>query len=306
MIVSVEELLAEGRAALRSGDAVGARRAFERVAAEDRSAEVIEGLARAAFLQLDVPTAVAHWEQAYAAYRQTGDHVGAVRAARTVGYMYGTVYGDWAVAGGWIARAQTLLAAAADSSERGWVALNLGMFEGDRVRKEQHYEEALEVARSRGDTDLEFVTLAYLAACTERVRLGALVTGVTYRNVAHLGKIIATLDVLSGGRAVCGLGLAWFKAEHTAYGWDFPPAGDRYALLEDALRLLPVLWGPGTFDPVWNGRLTITWLLAFAAFVWVAIVLLRERDRAWALPRGTARVSPWEADRLGHRRPPPV
>jgi alkanesulfonate monooxygenase SsuD/methylene tetrahydromethanopterin reductase-like flavin-dependent oxidoreductase (luciferase family) len=67
----------------------------------------------------------------------------------------------------------------------------------------------------------------------------------TYRNVGHLGKIIATLDVLSGGRAVCGLGLAWFKQEHTAYGWPFPSTSDRYALLEDALQVLPMLWGPG-------------------------------------------------------------
>jgi alkanesulfonate monooxygenase SsuD/methylene tetrahydromethanopterin reductase-like flavin-dependent oxidoreductase (luciferase family) len=64
--------------------------------------------------------------------------------------------------------------------------------------------------------------------------------------VAHLGKIVATLDVLSGGRAVCGLGLAWFAAEHHAYGWEFPPVKQRYALLEDALRLLPALWGPGS------------------------------------------------------------
>ena len=68
---------------------------------------------------------------------------------------------------------------------------------------------------------------------------------VTYRNVGHLAKIIATLDVLSGGRAVCGLGLGWFAAEHRAYGWPFPSVGDRYALLEDALAALPVLWGPG-------------------------------------------------------------
>lgn len=51
--------------------------------------------------------------------------------------------------------------------------------------------------------------------------------------------------MLSGGRAVCGLGLAWFAAEHKAYGWPFPSVRDRYALLEDALQLLPVLWGPG-------------------------------------------------------------
>jgi len=97
-----------------------------------------------------------------------------------------------------------------------------------------------------------FTTLSYLAACTERVRLGALVTGVTYRNVAHLGKIVATLDVLSAGRAVCGLGLAWFREEHLAYGWEFPGVRERYALLEDALRLLPLMWGKGS--PGFEGR----------------------------------------------------
>ena len=69
---------------------------------------------------------------------------------------------------------------------------------------------------------------------------------------AHLGKIVATLDVLSGGRAVCGLGLAWFKQEHLAYGWPFPPTAERYALLEDALQLLPMLWGPGS--PAFAGQ----------------------------------------------------
>jgi F420-dependent oxidoreductase-like protein len=97
-----------------------------------------------------------------------------------------------------------------------------------------------------------YTTLAYLAAATSRVRLGALVTGIAYRNVAHLGKIVATLDVLSGGRAVCGLGLGWFEAEHHAYGWRFPPIEERYALLEDALQLLPLMWGKGT--PAFDGR----------------------------------------------------
>jgi alkanesulfonate monooxygenase SsuD/methylene tetrahydromethanopterin reductase-like flavin-dependent oxidoreductase (luciferase family) len=71
------------------------------------------------------------------------------------------------------------------------------------------------------------------------------VTGVTYRNVGHLAKTIATLDVLSGGRAVCGLGAAWFEREHRAYGWTFPSVGERFRLLEDALRVLPLFWGPG-------------------------------------------------------------
>jgi alkanesulfonate monooxygenase SsuD/methylene tetrahydromethanopterin reductase-like flavin-dependent oxidoreductase (luciferase family) len=84
------------------------------------------------------------------------------------------------------------------------------------------------------------------------VHLGTLVTGVTYRNPAHLGKIIATLDVVSGGRAICGLGLGWYAEEHAAYGWPFPSTAARYALLEDTLELLPLLWGKGT--PAFHGR----------------------------------------------------
>jgi F420-dependent oxidoreductase-like protein len=96
-----------------------------------------------------------------------------------------------------------------------------------------------------------YTTLGFVAAATRRVKLGTMVTGVTYRNIAHLGKIVATLDVLSGGRAVCGIGAAWFRQEHLAYGWPFPSLSERYALLEDALRLLPLLWGPGA--PAFEG-----------------------------------------------------
>jgi alkanesulfonate monooxygenase SsuD/methylene tetrahydromethanopterin reductase-like flavin-dependent oxidoreductase (luciferase family) len=84
------------------------------------------------------------------------------------------------------------------------------------------------------------------------VRLGTMVTGVTYRNIAHLAKIVATLDVLSGGRAIAGLGAAWFAREHRAYGWTFPPRAERYAMLEDALELLPLMWGKGA--PAYSGR----------------------------------------------------
>jgi alkanesulfonate monooxygenase SsuD/methylene tetrahydromethanopterin reductase-like flavin-dependent oxidoreductase (luciferase family) len=90
-----------------------------------------------------------------------------------------------------------------------------------------------------------YAALAWMAAVTERARLGALVTPVTFRNVGLLAKSIATLDVLSGGRATCGLGLGWYEREHAAYGWDFPSVADRYRLLEDALLALPKLWGPG-------------------------------------------------------------
>jgi hypothetical protein len=125
---------------------------------------VIEGLARAAYLALDFQRAITDWERAYAAYRGVGDELGMVRVARTLSGMYLTIVGDRAVSRGWLARAQTLLADGADPAEAGWVALNLGMFEGDRGRREEHFGAALQAARRVGDTDLEVVALAYLGA----------------------------------------------------------------------------------------------------------------------------------------------
>ena len=118
-----------------------------------------------------------------------------------------------------------------------------------------HFLQIPPVGREWEDMLESYTTLGFLAGVTETATLGALVTGVTYRNIAHLAKIVATLDVLSGGRAVCGIGAAWFEREHRAYGWRFPPKAERFALLEDALQLLPLMWGPGS--PSFEGR-TVT------------------------------------------------
>lgn len=90
-----------------------------------------------------------------------------------------------------------------------------------------------------------FSVLNHLAAVTTRIRLGPMVAGITHRHPALLGKTVATLDVLSGGRAICGLGAAWYADEHSAYGWPMPPLRERYELLEDTLQFLPSFWGPG-------------------------------------------------------------
>ncbi len=116
-----------------------------------------------------------------------------------------------------------------------------------------HFVQIPQVGREWDPMLEAYTTLGYLAGFTEHATLGTLVTGVTYRNVALLGKITASLDVLSRGRAVCGIGAAWFAREHEAYGFDFPPVRDRFALLEDALELLPLMWGPGAKS--YEGRL---------------------------------------------------
>src|SRR3954468_6931237 len=84
--------------------------------------------------------------------------------------------------------------------------------------------------------------LAAIAARTSKIHLGLLVGGVTYRNPALVAKITTTLDVISGGRAVLGIGAAWFEAEHNAYGFDFPPLKERFERLEDALNITRMLF----------------------------------------------------------------
>jgi len=82
-----------------------------------------------------------------------------------------------------------------------------------------------------------YTLLGGLAARTRRVKLGTLVTGVTYRNPALLAKMVTTLDIVSSGRAMLGLGAAWYEEEHEALGFDFPPARERLDRLEDALQI---------------------------------------------------------------------
>lgn len=92
-----------------------------------------------------------------------------------------------------------------------------------------------------GPTELDmleaYTTLGALAMMTDRVRLGTLVTGVTYRNPALLAKIVTTLDVASKGRAILGIGAAWFEEEHIGLGFDFPPLKVRFEMLEEALEI---------------------------------------------------------------------
>lgn len=84
--------------------------------------------------------------------------------------------------------------------------------------------------------------LAALARETSRVRLGTLVTGVTYRNPALLAKTATTLDVISGGRALFGLGAAWNDVEHDGYGFEFPPVRERMDRLDEALTIVRAMF----------------------------------------------------------------
>jgi F420-dependent oxidoreductase-like protein len=96
-------------------------------------------------------------------------------------------------------------------------------------------------------------TLAALARETRRVRLGTLVTGVTYRNPALLAKQATTLDTISGGRAILGIGAAWNDVEHAGYGFEFPTVRERMDRLEEALTIAKAMFTEErpSFEGMW-------------------------------------------------------
>jgi F420-dependent oxidoreductase-like protein len=87
-----------------------------------------------------------------------------------------------------------------------------------------------------------YTTLGFLAAHTSSVELQLLVTGITYRHPGLLAKIVTTLDVLSGGRAMLGIGAAWYEREHLGLGVPFPPLAERFERLEETLQIVLQMW----------------------------------------------------------------
>ena len=87
-----------------------------------------------------------------------------------------------------------------------------------------------------------YSVLNFVAAKSERLQLGLLVTGVTYRYPGLLAKIVTTLDVLSGGRAMLGIGAAWYEREHRALGVPYPPVAERFERLEETIQICEQMW----------------------------------------------------------------
>jgi F420-dependent oxidoreductase-like protein len=98
-----------------------------------------------------------------------------------------------------------------------------------------------------------YTSLGFIAGQTRHLTLGLLVTGVTYRYPGLLAKIIATLDVLSSGRAQLGIGAAWYEREHLALGVPFPPVSERFERLEETLQICNQMWSDddGPYEGKW-------------------------------------------------------
>ena len=105
-----------------------------------------------------------------------------------------------------------------------------------------HFFQIRVVGPPENDMLEAYTTLGYLAACTSRAQLLTLVTGAVYRHPGVLGKIISTLDVLSGGRAWLGIGAAWNDEESKGLGLPFPPVAERFERLEETLQICLQMW----------------------------------------------------------------
>jgi alkanesulfonate monooxygenase SsuD/methylene tetrahydromethanopterin reductase-like flavin-dependent oxidoreductase (luciferase family)/predicted kinase len=109
-----------------------------------------------------------------------------------------------------------------------------------------HLLQIPQVGRAWDPIPEPWVTLGLLAGLDLGLRLGTLVSPVTFRPPGITAKAAATLDVLSGGQAFCGIGAGWWDREHAAFGLPFPPAARRLDLLESAIETMRALWQPGT------------------------------------------------------------
>jgi alkanesulfonate monooxygenase SsuD/methylene tetrahydromethanopterin reductase-like flavin-dependent oxidoreductase (luciferase family)/predicted kinase len=136
-----------------------------------------------------------------------------------------------------------------DTDPAGWlrsVALAAAEAGFEGIALMDHLLQIPQVGRAWEPIPEPWVTLGMLAGLGTGLRLGTLVSPVTFRPAGILAKAVATLDALSAGRAFCGLGAGWWDREHAAFGLPFPPASERLDQLEVTIETMRALWRPGT------------------------------------------------------------
>jgi len=121
-----------------------------------------------------------------------------------------------------------------------------------RLRSHDTEPETLTIGPPEDEMLEAYTTLGYLAACTSRIDLVSWVTAVVYREPGLLAKEVSTLDVLSDGRAWLGIGAAWNEAEARGLGLPFPPTGERFERLEEALQICLQMWSDS--DAAYQGK----------------------------------------------------
>jgi F420-dependent oxidoreductase-like protein len=154
----------------------------------------------------------------------------------------GIHFANFTLPGGPASLAPTLAATARAAEEGGCTTFTLM----------DHWFQMEQFATAQDPMLEGYTSLGYLAGRTDRITLGLLVTGVTYRHPGLLAKIVTTLDILSGGRARLGIGAAWYEREHQGLGVPVPPVSERFERLEEALQICHQMWGDD--DGPFEGR----------------------------------------------------
>jgi F420-dependent oxidoreductase-like protein len=131
------------------------------------------------------------------------------------------------------ARLGPTLAEAAKAAEQGGATL---------FTVADHFFQMEGLGRAQDPFLESFTSLGFLAGQTTKIELSLLVAGVTYRYPGVLAKAVTTLDVLSGGRSMFGIGAAWYEREHTALGIPYPPLRTRFEMLEETLQICGQMW----------------------------------------------------------------
>jgi F420-dependent oxidoreductase-like protein len=129
-----------------------------------------------------------------------------------------------------------------------WVALARACEDEDLegLFRSDHYQSVFDIS-GRGSLDA-WATIAGLAAITERIRLGTMVSPATFRRPSILARMVATVDHISGGRVELGLGAGWNQTEHEAYGFPFPELAERIDILEEQLEIVHRQWTENEFS----------------------------------------------------------
>ena len=214
----MDELVKAGWEAVTDAQWAKARDCFERAYETDQSAEVLDGLARSLHFLGEYERAIDLTERAFVAYVDAGDMPKAADTARWLAFLHGTINSNFAVAGGWMARAGSLLADHEECAAHGWVTLDTAVFSDDQLEREQLALAALAIAQRFGDRDLEYDALALLG--DSKVARGQVAEGMrlidqamTAVSSGEVVDVVAVSDILCRLLGSCERALDVTRAE---------------------------------------------------------------------------------------------
>src|SRR3954447_13335983 len=214
----MDDLIRDGQDALARSNWGRARELFEQALRQQERAEALDGLGRALHFEGDYARAIELTERAFAAYHAEGRLEDAADRARWLAFLHGAVNANMAVAGGWMARAQSLLDGTEESAGHGWLLLDQAPFSDDAQARQQLAGAALVIARRFGDADLEYDAMALLGeayVATGRIAEGMrlLDEAMTAVSSGQVGGIVAVGDIVCRLLSACESALDASRAE---------------------------------------------------------------------------------------------